>query len=188
MTRFMRYASIVSTIALMAVGTAGLASAQSNTYSDRNNCVEGQANCPPREMRKPDEENQGYPNKRRLRQEEEQVRGDEADQPRKMRQARSEWRFDSNRQERRSQRDKRYRFEFGGFWYPEPYWLGYGLRANYRIGCDAGRAIVRDHGFNRVRALECKGSTYTYLGRRDRKTFRVLLSSRSGRVVDIDRI
>jgi hypothetical protein len=188
MKTFMRHASIVSTIALMTAGTAGLASAQSDTYSDRNNCIEGQANCPPREMRKPDEEDQGYSKKRRLQQDEGQIRSDESDRPRTMRQARSEWRFDSDRQERRRHRDKRFRFEFGGYWYPQPYWLGYGLRANYRIGCDVGRDIVSDHGFNRVRTVECKGSTYTYLGRRDRHTFRVLLSSRSGRVVDIDRI
>ena len=36
----------------------------------------------------------------------------------------SKWSFDSNRHERRRHRDDRFRFHFGGFWYPQPYWLG----------------------------------------------------------------
>jgi hypothetical protein len=182
MNTFMRHASIASTIALMTVGTAGLAGAQSKTGYDQNACIEGQPNCPPRRMQKPALEDQSVSKKRLIQQEETQA----TDQPRRVRQAQTDWRFDANRHERRRHRSDRFRFEFGGFWYPEPYWLGYGLAVNYRIGCGEGRAIVRDRGFRRVRTVECRGRTYTYLGRRQGDTFRVLVSSRSGRIVDVD--
>ncbi len=51
-----------------------------------------------------------------------------------------------------------------------------------RINCGAGRKIVAQR-FNRVRVLECEGGTYTYLGRRNGATFRVLVDRRTGRVV-----
>jgi hypothetical protein len=51
-----------------------------------------------------------------------------------------------------------------------------------RLSCGAGRSIVAKR-FNRVRVLECKGGTYTYLGRRNGATFRVLVDRRTGRVV-----
>ena len=95
------------------------------------------------------------------------------------------WRFDSNRHERRRHRDHRFRFHFGGFWYPQPYWLRYGL-VSPRLSCGEGRAIVRDRGFNRVRILECQGRTFTYLGHRRGDTYRILVNSRTGRIADID--
>jgi hypothetical protein len=98
------------------------------------------------------------------------------------------WKFDSNRHERRHRKDDRFRFYFGGFWYPQPYWLGYGLPVNPRISCFEGRAIVDARGFNRVRTLECRGATYTYLGRRHGDDFRVLLNARTGRIIDVDRV
>ena len=52
----------------------------------------------------------------------------------------------------------------------------------YRIGCGQGRAIVAER-FNRVRVVECNGSTYTYLGHRQGDTYRVLLNARTGRIV-----
>lgn len=97
----------------------------------------------------------------------------------------SKWRFDSNRHERRHHRDDRFRFYFGGFWYPQPYWRGYGLVIP-RLSCGEGRAIVRDRGFNRVRTLECQGRTYTYLGHRHGDTYRILVNARTGRIADID--
>ena len=98
------------------------------------------------------------------------------------------WKFDHHRHERRRHKDDRFRFSFGGFWYPQPYWLGYGLPVNSRISCGEGRAIVDARGFNRVRTIECRGATYTYLGRRQGDNFRVMLSARTGRIVDVDRI
>jgi hypothetical protein len=190
MTTFGKHAILVSVVALMTVGTAGLANAQSQTYGnqDQNDiCAVNPEACAPK-MRKVEPQEEGVVRKRRLQQEGEQALSGEADQPRRVRQA--EWKFDPNRHERRRDRDKRFRFEFGGFWYPEPYWLGYsyGLVAPYRISCGEGRAIVRDRGFRRVRTVECRGRTYTYLGRRQGDRFRVFVSSRSGRIVDVDPI
>jgi hypothetical protein len=51
-----------------------------------------------------------------------------------------------------------------------------------RISCADGRAIVAKR-FNRVRVAECKGGTYTYFGRRNGATFRVLVDRRTGRVI-----
>ena len=98
------------------------------------------------------------------------------------------WKFDANRHERRHRKDDRFRFYVGGFWYPQPYWLGYGLPVNSRVSCVEGRAIVDARGFNRVRTLECRGATYTYLGRRYGDDFRVVLNARTGRIVGVDRV
>jgi hypothetical protein len=116
-----------------------------------------------------------------------QTYGDGMNQP-TVKQTQMNWKFDPNRHERRRHRDDQFRFYFGGFWYPEPYWLGYGLVINPRVSCGEGRFIVRDRGFNRVRTVECRGRTYTYLGRRYGDSFRVILSSRTGRIIDVDRI
>jgi hypothetical protein len=115
------------------------------------------------------------------------MQGDNMDQPR-VKQSEANWKFDPNREERRRHKDDRFRFYFGGFWYPEPYWLGYGLAVNPRVSCGEGRAIVRDRGFYRVRTVECSGRTFTYLGRRHGDTFRVLVSSRTGRIIDVNPI
>jgi hypothetical protein len=144
MNTLVKHISIVSTLGLMALGTATYANAQT-------------------------------------------MRGYSMDQPR-VKQADVDWKFDPNRHERRRHKDDRFRFYFSGFWYPEPYWMGYGLAINPRVSCGEGRAIVRDRGFYRVRTVECRGRTYTYLGRRHGDAFRVLVSSRSGRIVDVDPI
>lgn len=91
------------------------------------------------------------------------------------------WRFDPNRHQRRRSKNSTFRFYFGGYWYPQPYWQGYVIRP-YRVSCGEGRAIVAQR-FNRVRVVECRGGTYTYLGRRQGETFRILLNSRNGRIV-----
>jgi hypothetical protein len=100
-------------------------------------------------------------------------------------QAQSDWKFDPTKQERARHKSDRFRFEYGGFWYPAPYWMGYGLSVSHRIACADGRAILRDHGFNRIRPVECRGGTYTYLGHRHGDNFQVLLSSRTGRIVNV---
>jgi hypothetical protein len=91
------------------------------------------------------------------------------------------WRFDRTRHERRRSKSATFRFYFGGYWYPQPYWQIYAARS-YRISCGEGRAIVAQR-FNRVRVIECRGRTYTYRGRRNGETFQILLNSRSGRIV-----
>jgi uncharacterized membrane protein len=92
------------------------------------------------------------------------------------------WRFDPNRHERRRSKSATFRFYYAGYWYPQPYWEVYTIRPRYRISCGEGRAIVSER-FNRVRVVECNGGTYTYLGRRQGDTYRVLLNARSGRIV-----
>jgi hypothetical protein len=189
MTTFMKHASLISIAALMTVGTAGLASAQSESYGKQDICATNPEACAPK-MRKLDSQDDGMTKKRRVQQDADEGLTITSDQPRRIKQA--EWKFDSNRHQRRRHRDKVFRFEFGGFWYPEPYWLTPGFAVSYglpiRLGCGEGREIVRDRGFRRVRTVECRGRTYTYLGRRHGDTFRVLVSARSGRIVDVDPI
>lgn len=189
MNTLMKHASLVSALALMTVGSAGLANAQSRSYGDQNSfCAENPGACGP--QMKPGSEasdEQAYTKKRRVDRDDDQSDWD-SDQPRRMKQAQSDWKYDSNRHKRRRHKDDEFRFYFGGFWYPEPYWHGYGLVINPRVSCGEGRLIVRDRGFRRVRTVECRGRTYTYLGRRHGDTFRVLVSSRTGRIVDVDPI
>ena len=189
MNAFAKHASIVSALALMTIGSAGLANAQSKSYGDNNNyCAENPGKCGP-EMNKSGagDDEQGYTKKRRIQRDDEQSSSNESDQPRRMKQAQSDWKYDSNRHQRRRHKDDEFRFYFGGFWYPQPYWQDYGLvGAPYRIGCAEGRSIVRDRGFYRVRTIECQGRTFTYIGRRHGDTFRVILNSRTGRIVDVD--
>jgi hypothetical protein len=55
-----------------------------------------------------------------------------------------------------------------------------------RFGCQEGREVLASRGFEHVRTVDCRGHTYTYLGRWDGSNFRIRLSSRSGRILDID--
>src|SRR5215210_2945186 len=178
MNTLIRHATIVSTFALMTAATAGLASAQ-ESYGDQNSnggqgnyCAENPEQCGTRHMRKydqGDEGDQGYTRKRRIQKDQVTV---QPDLPR--RHAQSDWQFDPRKHRRHRNRTSEFRFEFGGFWYPEPYWQGYGYGLAvrpYRIGCGEGRAIVRDQGFYRVRTVECNGRAYTYIGRRHGETF-----------------
>jgi len=93
----------------------------------------------------------------------------------------SGWRFDPNRHQRRRSKSATFRFYFDGYWYPQPYWQIY-VGPRNRISCGEGRSIVAER-FNRVRVVECNGGTYTYLGRRQGDTYRILLNARSGRIV-----
>jgi len=53
------------------------------------------------------------------------------------------WHFDSSRQQRRRSRSATFRFYYGGYWYPQPYWEVYSGRPRYRISCgEIGRAHV----------------------------------------------
>jgi hypothetical protein len=182
-------ASIVSLFALMTAATASVASAQDNYGEQGNYCAKHPDRCGTQEMQRPDdqsdEEDQVYTKKRRIQvDEEDQGQIQQSDEPR--RHAQSDWQFDPKKHRRHRHRSDDFRFELGGYWYPEPYWT-YGIRS-YRIGCGEGRAIVRNHGFYRVRPVECDGRTYTYIGRRHGETFQVLLSARSGRIIDINPI
>jgi hypothetical protein len=100
------------------------------------------------------------------------------------------WEYDPQRHERRRHKDNRFRFYFGGFWYPEPYWdEPYYYYDDYydRVSCREGAEIVAER-FARVRILDCDGRIYTYLGRRYGETFEIELSSRTGRILDAHEI
>ena len=143
MKNLVKKIAVASAVSLMAIGSAGAATAQSK---DDNSRVQLETKGP-----------------------------------------QSNWKFDSNRHERRRHKEDRFRFYFGGYWYPQPYWLGYGLIAP-RVSCGEGRAIVRDRGFNRVRTIECRGATFTYLGRRHGNDYKVFVNARTGRIADVDRV
>ena len=111
-----------------------------------------------------------------------QQNDDDVDVGTRQRVGEGKWRFDQNRHQRRRSKDATFRFYFGGYWYPSPYWEVYSAGPRYRISCGEGRGIVAER-FNRVRVVECNGGTYTYLGRRAGDTYRILLNARSGRIV-----
>ena len=156
MNALIKHAAMVSTAALITVGTATWASAQTKTYGDVD-------------MKQPKGEQSDFcasnPDKCR---------------PDRVKESKMDWKFDSNRHERRRHKDATFRFYFGGYWYPQPYWEVYSIGG--RVSCGEGRAIVAAR-FNRVRVVECRGRTYTYLGRRQGDTYRILLNSRTGRIV-----
>jgi len=97
---------------------------------------------------------------------------------------RGDWKYDSKRHHRNRNKDARFRYYYGGYWYAEPYWTLplYGVG---RVSCGEGRAIVDDNGFNRVRTIECSGGTYTYAARRQGDSYRVSLNARTGEIVRV---
>jgi hypothetical protein len=101
----------------------------------------------------------------------------------------SNFKYESGRHHRRRSKDATFRFYFGGYWYDRPYWEeDYYVTSGYGgISCRQGRNIVAER-FNRVRVVECRGRTYTYIGRRHGDDFEVVLSSRSGRIINVDEI
>ncbi|MDP9137358.1 MAG: hypothetical protein M3N38_04180 [Pseudomonadota bacterium] len=203
MNCLVRSATVVSTLALLSLGTAGLAGAQSYE-SGEDGCTDPQG-CSNERMQRSDDDGEENSGKRRnqVSQDDDEDQASEQQSRRKRRmldddnegqvadekwvkpkkQAQSDWQFNSRKHERRRNRDNRFRFEFGGYWYPEPYWYGYGYNVSYGISCRDGRDIVEDRGFRRVRVLECQGRTFTYLGWRRGDTYRILVNSRNGRIV-----
>jgi hypothetical protein len=195
MTLAARYLATGSVLALM-TAFSFTASAQDRnrmggsdngrpTMQDNNcvgvECMPDQGGSPER-MQRPDEGNagkvKGDSDKRR------QVNRDNEDNDRvdRNRQARNDWKYDSNRHERRRNKDARYRYYYGGYWYLEPYWT---LPVYSRVSCGEGRAIVNDSGFYRVRTIECSGRNYTYAARRHGDVFRIALNSRTGEIVSV---
>ena len=102
----------------------------------------------------------------------------------------SSWQFDPRRNHRQNHGDAVFRFNFGGFFYDQPYWQQpqYYPQQYYRISCGRGRSIVGDNGYNRVRTVECNGTTFTYQARRGYRTYRVFVNSRRGTISDITRL
>jgi|SRR5688500_7688362 hypothetical protein len=53
------------------------------------------------------------------------------------------------------------------------------------IGCAEGRDILARQGFENVRGIICRAPTYTYVARWEGHRFRIRLSARSGRILNI---
>jgi hypothetical protein len=186
----MKHISMVSTVALLGFGTAGLAGAQ--TYGDdaeskpkmsrSDFCAQNPDACAPRKQRQvevDDVDEDDVIKKKR-------VRMDDDDEMKVA--SKSDWEFNPKHHKRSRHKDATFRFWFNGFYYPEQYWL-VGVPVGYpRISCWEGRQILRDRGYYRIRTVECNGRAFTYVGNRRGDTFRVSLSSRTGRVLDRDRI
>jgi hypothetical protein len=51
------------------------------------------------------------------------------------------------------------------------------------ISCREGRLLVQSQGFSRVNALECQGTTFTYLARENGEMVRVTVDARYGRII-----
>ena len=100
------------------------------------------------------------------------------------------WQFDPRRNHRRNHGDAVFRFNFGGFFYDQPYWQQpqYYPHRYYRISCGEGRSIVADNGYNRVRTIECDGITFTYQARRGYRNFRIFVNSRRGTISGVTRL
>jgi hypothetical protein len=55
-------------------------------------------------------------------------------------------------------------------------------RAYRRLSCWQAKQLVRDHGFHRVRTVECNGRVYTFEARRRGRIVLVNVNSRTGAV------
>jgi hypothetical protein len=51
------------------------------------------------------------------------------------------------------------------------------------ISCREGRLLVQGQGFSRVNALECQGTTFTYVARENGEIVRVTVDARYGRII-----
>jgi hypothetical protein len=67
-------------------------------------------------------------------------------------------------------------------YYRPPIYQGYD-----RLSCREARQIVREEGFRSVRVIECEGRSYQFQARRNGRTFIVVVSSRSGDIIDVRR-
>jgi hypothetical protein len=56
------------------------------------------------------------------------------------------------------------------------------------IGCRQGARIVRSAGFRNVHPTNCDGRTYEYRGYRRNRLFQISVLSRSGRIVNVQRL
>jgi len=78
-----------------------------------------------------------------------------------------------------------------GYYNPRPYYGGhYAPRRAYRgrrISCKRAKRIVRNHGYHRVRARDCRGKTYSFSGRKRGRTYIIKLRSRTGRIFKVFR-
>lgn len=71
-----------------------------------------------------------------------------------------------------------YQYRRGYGWYNP----GYYNRDRYRISCGEARREVVNRGYRNVRAIECRGTTYTFRGWRNGRSHQLLVNSRTGGV------
>lgn len=65
---------------------------------------------------------------------------------------------------------------------------GQGNWRSNRVSCNAARRILRNqYGFRGIRALDCRGATYTFRARRHGDVWRIKVNSRTGQVVRVRR-
>jgi hypothetical protein len=77
-----------------------------------------------------------------------------------------------------------------GYYGPPPGYYRPPPPAYYPIGisCSDARRIVRNEGFHRVRAIDCEGRRYQFRASYRGRPVIVIVSSRSGRIIDVERI
>jgi hypothetical protein len=72
----------------------------------------------------------------------------------------------------------------GGGYGSDPYlW-----QARRGISCRQGASIVFSAGFKNVRAVDCGGSQYSYIGRRGDRQYKITVRARNGNIISIQRI
>jgi len=75
-----------------------------------------------------------------------------------------------------------------GYYAPRPYY--YAPRRAYRgrrISCQRAKRIVRNHGYHRVRARDCRGKQYSFTGRKRGRNYVIKMRSRTGRIYSVRR-
>ena len=105
------------------------------------------------------------------------------------------WQYDPRRHHRQNFGDNVFRFNFGGFYYDQPYWQqsqpdwqqSQPYRNYYRISCAQGRSIVAANGFNHVGTISCGGLNYTYQASRFSHRYTVNVNSRRGTIASVNR-
>jgi hypothetical protein len=182
MNTFIRHATMASVVAVTALATAGLAQAGSADYDDYG-CSGEIDDCGYDNAQKYKEDEDEYAGKPRHQEDEKEVTVSVT-----VTESKNDWKYDAGKHKRRHHKDDEYRFYNAGYWYPEAYWQGYGLVSEDRLSCREGRSVVRNRGFRRVQPLDCHGRTFTYVAHRHGDVFKVLVNSRTGRIVDVDPI
>ncbi len=65
--------------------------------------------------------------------------------------------------------------------YYDPYY--YTPRYRQRISCTQARLLVRNYGYRRVRAYDCRGKVYGFVAWRKNKRYKLRVSARTGSII-----
>jgi hypothetical protein len=74
---------------------------------------------------------------------------------------------------------------------PVPIYPGWGYPvyyANRWVSCGHGARIVQRSGFYAVRATDCRGSNYEYIGKSGGRTFWIQMRAANGRIIRVRRL